>query len=276
MRIKRIYNNNVILAEDSEKNEVVLFGKGLGFGLARGDAVKDNLIEKKFEFKDETGYRFKKIVESIPEDIIKLTDDLIIFIKSELNQTTGDGIYVTLTDHISNLIERVRMGIKFDEGLLWNVKQLYPTEYKIGIECVRQISERLHISLDYSEANFIALHIINAETNMEMSDIYFITGLLDKISTIVCHNFESIDKTSYSFERFMIHCRLFARNLMLGKTSDGNSPDNKEVYTLLLDKYPKQAHSLQEIEMMLTHDFTYAVSSDEALYLLLHLIKLTT
>lgn len=275
MKIKRIYNNNVILAEDSQKNEVVLFGKGVGFGANRGDHVNKSLIEKRFEFKDETGSRFKLLVENIPDDIIELSDDLIIYIKSELSQPIGDGIYITLTDHISNLVERVRMGIKFDEGLLWNVKQLYPTEYKIGVECVKIISETLHISIESGEANFIALHIINAETNLEMSEVYHITGVLDKISYLVYTYFPNIDKKSYTFERFMIHCRLFARNLLRGNSSQQDVENEMDVYDVLLEKYPKQAETLKKIEQMLSTDFSYGVSSDEALYLLLHLIKLT-
>lgn len=32
MLIKRVYNNNIVLAEDKNKREVVLLGKGLAFG----------------------------------------------------------------------------------------------------------------------------------------------------------------------------------------------------------------------------------------------------
>lgn len=276
MKIKRVYNNNIVLAEESDGNEMVLMGRGIGFKLSRGDDVDKSLIEKKFELKDEEGYRFMKIVEDIPEDIIKVADELITYIKSQLSMDISDGIYVTLTDHIVNLLERVRMGIQFDESLLWNVKQLYPSEYKVARECVRIISKEFNITVDYGDTNFIALHIINAEVNSEMSDVYTITDLIYKINNIVIDKYHFIDKESYTFERFMIHCRLFSRNVVLNKIAAKTSKSNKEMFGIMLNKYESQAACLVEIKEMLDKDYNYNLSDDESLYLLLHIIKLTT
>ena len=45
--IKKVYNNNVILAfENSSKKEVILTGCGIGFGKKPNDTVDDSKIEK--------------------------------------------------------------------------------------------------------------------------------------------------------------------------------------------------------------------------------------
>ena len=53
--IKKVYNNNVILAfENSSKKEVILTGCGIGFGKKPNDTVDDSKIEKKFVIQDNT------------------------------------------------------------------------------------------------------------------------------------------------------------------------------------------------------------------------------
>ena len=47
---KRVYNNNVVLSENASGEEIILVGKGLAFGLNKGDLINTEKIEKKFEF----------------------------------------------------------------------------------------------------------------------------------------------------------------------------------------------------------------------------------
>lgn len=46
MIIKKIFNNNAILAKDLSKQEIVIMGRGVGFKKSVGDQVDENLIEK--------------------------------------------------------------------------------------------------------------------------------------------------------------------------------------------------------------------------------------
>ena len=49
---KRVYNNNVVLSENASGEEIILVGKGLAFGLNKGDLINTDKIEKKFELKN--------------------------------------------------------------------------------------------------------------------------------------------------------------------------------------------------------------------------------
>lgn len=92
---KRVYNNNVVLSENKRGEEVIFVGKGLAYGLSKGDTIDLEKAEKTFELSRESNQRNKEI---------------------------DDSIYVTLTDHIINMIDRIRMGIDFDSAILLNIK----------------------------------------------------------------------------------------------------------------------------------------------------------
>lgn len=50
--VKKILNNNVLIAENEEFKEVVLIGKGIGFNKKRGDQLSEEFAEKIFVLKD--------------------------------------------------------------------------------------------------------------------------------------------------------------------------------------------------------------------------------
>ena len=41
---KRVYNNNVVLSENASGEEIILVGKGLAFGLNKGDLINTDKI----------------------------------------------------------------------------------------------------------------------------------------------------------------------------------------------------------------------------------------
>ena len=48
MKIGKVYNNNVVLAEAGDASEVIVMGKRIGFQKRTGDAIDKSLIEKTF------------------------------------------------------------------------------------------------------------------------------------------------------------------------------------------------------------------------------------
>ena len=53
MRIKKVFNNNVILAHDENFVEKVLLGRGLAFGKKEGDEVDQDKVDKIFTLRIE-------------------------------------------------------------------------------------------------------------------------------------------------------------------------------------------------------------------------------
>ena len=105
---KRVYNNNVVLSENASGEEIILVGKGLAFGLNKGDLINTDKIEKKFELKKEVNHKFQELIQDVSMEEILICDDVINYIKKISNKEIDDSIYVTLTDHIVNMIDRLR------------------------------------------------------------------------------------------------------------------------------------------------------------------------
>lgn len=212
MVIKRILNNNAVMCLDEHNNEVILKGKGIAFQKKSGDTVDSKKIETVFKSQNvETIHRYQEMLVDVPDDIIEVSENIIELIKNNLEKELSDKIYVTLTDHISNLIERIRMGIVFDNGLLWEIKRLYKDEYQIGLKAVEIIRKEFDVKVEDDEANFIALHIVNAEiSNADLDDIIKITKMIEDVYDIVESDFDlCLDKDSLDYTRFLIHLRIF-------------------------------------------------------------------
>ena len=71
MKILKIINNNVVSACDEKGKEIVVMGKGLGFGKKSGDILDELKIEKKFSMPDESVTRLEELLRDIPYEYIQ-------------------------------------------------------------------------------------------------------------------------------------------------------------------------------------------------------------
>lgn len=276
MIIQRVLNNNALSCLDERGKEIIVKGKGIAFKASPGDLVEESKIEEKFILANqEVNRQYQEIMVNIPEDCIETGEIIIEMIKENLKHKISDTIYVTLTDHISNLLERTRLGITFDNTLLWDVKRMYKEEYQLGLNAVKVIREKLDIKLENSEANFIALHIVNAELDVEIKDVYVITGMIDNIYRFIKAKFNlTIDEEDINYTRFILHLRFFIERLI--HRTEIVEGKNKDLLETMMNKYPVQYECVGEIISIVGKKYQNEVTSDEALYLLIHVIKLTT
>ena len=63
MKIEKIINNNIISAKDEKNQEVILMGRGIGFGRKKGESIDLSRIEK--IFKRESGKEFTVLKKSL-------------------------------------------------------------------------------------------------------------------------------------------------------------------------------------------------------------------
>ncbi|WP_028044117.1 BglG family transcription antiterminator LicT [Candidatus Stoquefichus massiliensis] len=274
MIIKRILNNNAVMSLDEHGEEIIVKGKGIAFHKKTGDIIDEKVIDKIFVMNNqETKRRYQEILISIPSDCMSACEDMIGVIKQNIEKELSDKIYVTLTDHIYNLIERVKMGIVFDNALLWDVKRLYVKEYQVGLIIVDMIRQKFDIKIENDEASFIALHIVNAQMNTEFHDVIEITGMIDDIYDIVESQFDlQIDKESLEYTRFIMHLRVFFERIV--NHENLKSEKSKTLLKILKDEYPRQYQCVMKIidYVMMRYE---ELLEGEILYLLVHVIKLT-
>lgn len=275
MKAKRVYNNNVVLSQNKNGKELVLVGRGLAYGLNKGDNIDESKVEKRFELKETVNNKFKELIQDVPIDDILICEEVISYIKSNNDKEIDDSIYVTLTDHIINMVDRIKKGIDFDSTILLNISYLYKAEHKIALHAVEMLSKRYDLKIDDSEANFITLHIVNAESNSNMMEMYEITSIIDEILSIVNRNYK-IDYEDFAYDRFITHCRFFVQRVVNKEYVEENKKKYVEMFLMMKGLYKSQYRCVNEIVHFIENKYNYQVEDDEKMYLLLHLVKLTT
>lgn len=274
MIINKIFNNNAIIAKDSNKHEFVVMGCGIAFKKKVGDIVDKDLIEKTFILKQkDASEKFKLLLEDVPTEYVSLCYDIIEYAKNILGTNLSDYIYVTLTDHINNALKVLEEGYKNINPLIWEIKKFYPKEFEVGIKALEFIEEGTSKRLPEGEAGNIALHLINAQINSsygKMVDVAEQTKKIQDILNIVKYSYNiSLDEKSISFERFVTHLRFFFQRLNNKEKTEAEEDDFllKQVKT----KYSKAYDCMLKIERYLETE----LSDEEKLYITIHIQRIT-
>jgi len=187
-QIQKVMNNNVILAVDLKTNrEMVLIGKGLGFGKKDRMIVSldDNEIEKSFQTaqnKDMDDY--VAMLSQRDEEVLDAIKDIILLAEKTFGKL-NDHLLVVLTDHVEFAIKRIKMGMEIDNPFLQEIKVLYPQEYEIGIKGAEIIKKRLDIEISEDEIGFIALYLYSARQNKTIGETVKDTRLLREAVEII-------------------------------------------------------------------------------------------
>lgn len=272
MIIKKIFNNNVVLAKEKNKDEIIAMGCGIAFKKRSGDILDKDLIEKTFILKENNASdRFKSLLENVPIEQIKACSNIIEYAKANLNVKQNDYIYVTLTDHINHSINLYDEGISKPNILGWEVKKFYNKEYKVGLKALDIIEEYIKKRLPNDEASNIALHIINAQINYsskESLDAIKIAKYIQGIMTIIRYTYNiDIDENSLNYDRFITHLRFLLKRL-----NDNNMIESdNDLLEQVKEKYKKAYNCMLKIEKFLEVD----MSNDEKLYLTIHIQRVT-
>lgn len=272
MIIKKIFNNNVVLAKEKNKDEIIAMGCGIAFKKRSGDILDKDLIEKTFILKENNASdRFKSLLENVPIEQIKACSNIIEYAKANLNVKLNDYIYVTLTDHINHSINLYDEGISKPNILGWEVKKFYNKEYKVGLKALDIIEEYTKKRLPNDEASNIALHIINAQINYsskESLDAIKIAKYIQGIMTIIRYTYNiDIDENSLNYDRFITHLRFLLKRL-----NDNNMIESdNDLLEQVKEKYKKAYNCMLKIEKFLEVD----MSNDEKLYLTIHIQRVT-
>ena len=85
MVIQKVINNNIVSACDDMGREVVVMGRGLGFGVKPGMGVDESKIEKVFRIESGgVGEKFRELLSNIPSEHAEISDDIISYAESAL------------------------------------------------------------------------------------------------------------------------------------------------------------------------------------------------
>ena len=94
MRIEKVINNNIISTRDKQGVELVVMGRGIGFGKKPGSEVIEKKIEKVFRLENiDNKEQFKELLASLPIEHIRLSTDIISYAKENLEIKLNQNVY---------------------------------------------------------------------------------------------------------------------------------------------------------------------------------------
>ena len=272
--IKRVYNNNVVLAIEADSTEVVLLGKGIGFQRRPGETVDTSLADQRFVA--EGLYRAPQLaglLSDAPSDHIALAQTITELGHATLGLEPRQSLMIPVLDHLIFAVHRAREGTHIDFPLRWEVAQLYPAEAALGRQVVTLVNDRLGVRLQDDEWIAFALHFVNQQwTKGDFSKTVAMTETISRVFLRLAERWgRPIDENASSAARFVTHLRyVFAR-----AASDKQLNTSRlDVLSAVQQAYPEAAEAAWDIAALIGQAINRVITKDEISYLALHTTRL--
>lgn len=271
MKVIRKINNNAVICMDDNGNEVVAFGKGIGFPKIPYELNDLGKIERTFYGIDP---RYLGLLTEIPSNVFDTAVKIVDYAANHLDHEMNPNIVFTIADHINFAISRYRQGINIRPPYLGDLAYLHEREYAVGKKAVDYINQRHQVHLIKEEATSIALHFINAEV-VEPDDlsrdpdtvIYEVSSLIEKDLNI------TIRKNGFNYSRFVTHLQYLLKRLENHEVVDSG---NAELLPQLKENYPAVYACAGRVADYMKARYDQELSEEEIVYLMIHINRLVT
>lgn len=274
MLILKKINNNVALASSDAGEEIVVFGKGVGFHEMPYELEDESVIQRVFRDVDEKcigGFA------NIADDVLLVASDIVAMADKALDCALAGNLVVCLADHLQYALERTGDGIAIENLLSHEVAFVYPREVELGRRGIELVSERMGVNLPESEITSIALHLVNAEvdgmgSSQDMDLVMKSTVILERATQVIEGQLgQQLDRTSYAYVRFVAHLRFLIRRLMRGGCKE---TENSGLFRQAARDFPDAYRCAAGINEYLKRDYNWSCSDEEMLYLMMHVNRL--
>jgi beta-glucoside operon transcriptional antiterminator len=268
MIVVKNINNNVSLCLDSKNNEVIVFGKGVGFIKPPYEIPLEKIEKTFYNVKEEQ----INLINLMPVDILEVSLDIVDYANQKLGNQFESNVVFTLADHISFAIKRQEQNIKLKMPLLQEIEQTYEEECYIGKKALKMIENKIAVKLPKSEAASIAMHLVNYEAlqkNTEENDYGNIVNScitsLEKILNI------KVNKDRFSYNRFVTHLYYLIKRIRNNQMIESQ---NVQLFQALKEEFPVVLRSALDIKKIIKEQLDRELSDEELIYLMLHINRL--
>lgn len=274
MLILKKINNNVALASTDTGEEVVVFGKGVGFHEMPYELEDESVIQRVFRDVDE-----KSIdgFEGISDEVLLVASDIVALADKALDCKLAGNLVISLADHLQYAVERAGEGVAIENPLSHEVAFVYPRETELGHRGVEIVLDRLGVELPESEVTSIALHLVNAEVDgmgsaQDMDLVMKSTVILERATQIIEGQLgRKLDRTSYAYVRFVAHLCFLIRRLMRGSCKE---TENSGLFRQAARDFPDAYRCAAGVNEYLKRDYNWSCSDEEMLYLMMYVNRL--
>ncbi|WP_103083916.1 PRD domain-containing protein, partial [Tetragenococcus halophilus] len=268
LKVVQSLNQNALLV-NNDGNECIVVGKGIGFGKKRGDIVESKQDIKFYKMVPKQD-DIKESIDDVDDQSLQMAEKVAVHAESFLNKEFTGNFILSLAGHIQYLEEKYRDHVEIPEPFHYELKYLYPTEYRIAEWAVNYLQEEFNVEMPTAEVSFFTLHFVNGlvesgsvKNVVELSDI-----LNETIEIIERETGEVMDRETISFSRFIIHLRYFViRSLSSVQKKDTNeNSDFKKIYDLTFEMYLQEKQIIEKIKKQLYMDHSIEFENYEDFY----------
>ncbi len=269
MRVIKNINNNYAIAIDGSGKQLIVSGRGIGFGEVPREITNLSAINQTFYDIDE---EYIQLINSIPGEIIDISAQIISYARNRIDNPISSSIVFTLADHINFSINRYRKNMNIKLPILYDVEHLFEKEMEAGLFGISLIKKKLRVLLPKDEAAYIALHILNAEEKKKNVDaeneliVENITGIVEN-----CYQIK-LDRNDFNYSRFVSHLHYLLKR---GRDKKLVETINYQLFETIRENYQQTYECVEKISTYLLSR-KIELNPEEKLYLMLHINRLCT
>lgn len=269
--IKRVLNNNAVVATDKHKQTLVALGNGIAFHKKSGEIISEDKVEKIFYPQNEKDTNsMSEMLASIDPKYIELSDQIISETIASSGKKLSDDIYLSLPDHLQFAVERLKKGMPIQNRLTIETMQTYPDEFQLGKRALCYLEKTEKLKFPEDEATNIAMHLITAEEGNSLENTAGTIELINRFLEIISEMLKmEINSKSVAYYRLVTHLKFFAQRISKKQTQEANV--DPELYNMVIHRYHKEYLISQRIAGIVMQKFNYKVSQDEIMYLTIHI-----
>lgn len=269
-RVKRVLNNNVVQAKYGYQ-EVIVVGLGIGFNAKTRDIIDPEKIEKVFELRKEEFYKTSQLVEEIPEKIFFNLYQILERTSHITRIKLSSHGFVTIIDHLNFAIARHTSGQTIRNLMLYDLRILYPDEFRLGELILESVNEEMNLDLPQDEVGFLTMHIVNGHFDQINNQSNVLTNMvLDSLNIIRDRYLVSLKLDELITQRIMVHLKMLIQRVMSNQQVDFD----EVVLHNVIEEFESAYSTAGLIQKYIENRLSVKINSQELVYLTIHLNRL--
>ncbi len=271
MKVIKKINNNVAIGLDGNNREVVIFGRGIGFGEMPYELKDLSKIDRTYYDIDR---RYYGLLAEIPDKTFFLVTKLLDIAKTRIKGRLNPNLVFVLADHINFSIERERKGMNVTLPYSYEMEYDYPELTRIAQWFVRKVNEKMKVHLGRGEVTSITMHFLNALEGEKMPEKNpdRTARIIQEVTVLVEEYFGfAVDKNSFHYFRFKNHIKYF---VLRKERNEEFNDSNEELYQEMKEKNPQIRKCVAKIDDYMEQEFGERCPHEELLYLMIHVNQL--
>lgn len=270
MKVIKNINNNVAVCVDGNGNELIAFGRGIGFKQPPYILEDLTVIHRTYYNVDA---QYIDLLNQLDPKIFDLVNGIMDYAYKKIDAVFDNNIAFTLADHIQFAIKRYHEGLRMKYTSYYDLDYMNPEAVEVGKFALKKIHETLGILLPYEERYGIAIHLLNAgAVSAAAGSTASSEDIIKEITEIIESYFEmEIDKSGFNYSRFVSHMEYLLKRNREGVIL---STLNLAIFESLKEECPEAYECAKLVSFCFNERERTKLSEEEILYLMLHINRL--